>query len=403
MNILMLSTYPHGGASKAAQRLRRALVAEQQEVPFLTAAEAGHRWPFYAERLSFLPYERDKSVRFAFSLANFGQNIAQHPLVQQADIINPHWINQGFLSLHNLQQLASLGKPVVWGLHDMWAFTGGCHYSGTCTRYEQACGHCPFLKNPGPTDLSHRIWQRKQRQLPSNLHFVASSDWLAECARSSSLLRNYPVHSIPIPVDTQVFAPATPEGRQRFRATHGIAPDRIILLFVAIKVSEPRKGFHHLREALQMLRATRPGLALDVVVLGNSDPVIAQALPYPVHALGMVRDEAQLAQIYGAADVFVIPSLEDNLPNTVLEALACGTPVAGFSTGGIPQMVDHEQQGFIAPQADSKALAEGIRWIVQGPVPLAALQQAARRKAETHYANAVVAKRYLTLFEGLLF
>ncbi len=402
MNILMLSTYPHGGASIATQRLRRALLAEGHEAPFLTAQQVGHRWPFYAERLSFLPYERDRSVRFAFSLANFGKNIAQHPLVQQADIINPHWINQGFLSLRNLRQLAALGKPLVWNIHDMWAFTGGCHYSGECTNYLRACGDCPFVKNPGPADLSHRVWQRKSQQFPENLHIVASSDWLAECARSSSLLRDRPVHSIPIPVDTQVFTPATPERRQQFREAHGIAPGKIILLFVAIKVSETRKGFQYLKAALDRLRVEHPALDLEVVVLGNSDPAIAEALPYPVHALGMVREAARMAQVYAAADVFVIPSLEDNLPNTVLESLACGTPVAGFDTGGIPQMVGHQREGFIAPRADSAALADGIRWVVQGPVPLAALRQAARQKAETHYANSVVAKQYLRLYEDLL-
>lgn len=403
MNVLLLNTYAHGGAGVACRRLQKALSGEGVEANLISAAEVPGRWPFYAERLSFLPYERDKSVRFAFSPANFGHDLRRHPLVQAADILHLHWVNQGFLSLQNIRQLAELGKPIVWTLHDMWAFTGGCHYSRGCTNFQHECGECPFLRRPGPRDLSHRIWAKKKRLFPANVQFVTCSEWLAGVARSSALLHDFPIRAIPNPIDTASFAPISADARSAFRRANGILPGAFVLLFAAMKISESRKGFHLLLESLQFLRREHPELLLEIVVLGQADPEALAALPYPTHAQGLVRDPAKLIGLYAAADVFVIPSLEDNLPNTVMESLACGTPVAGFATGGIPEMVGHRTEGFIAPQGDSRQLADGIRWILQGERSLETLRQAARHKAEQHYAEAVVAKRHIALYQELLF
>lgn len=402
MNILLLNTYRHGGAGVACRRLQGALQASGVMANLLTADETGMRWPFYAERLAFVPYEKDHSVRFSFSPANFGKNLAQHPLVREADVLHLHWINQGFLSLHNIRQLGELGKPIVWTLHDMWAFTGGCHYSRGCEHFKNSCGQCPFLKNPSAHDLSHRVWQRKQHLFPKNIRFVTCSEWLAEVARSSGLLRHFPVTSIPNPIDTAAFKPMTAAEIRQYRQDKGISPQAQVLLFAAMKVSEARKGFRYLQEALQILKTQKPGFQLEILVLGQAEPEALATLPYPVHALGLVQEQAQLVQAYSAADVFVIPSLEDNLPNTVMESLACGTPVAGFATGGIPEMVGHLSEGFIAPQGDSPTLATGIFEILQGQTPLEAYRRAARLKVEQHYANAVVAARYSSLYNNAL-
>lgn len=399
MNVLLLNTYPHGGAGVACRRLQGALHASGTTANLLTVNDTGNRWPFYAERLSFVPYERDKSVRFSFSPANFGKDLTRHPLVREADVLHLHWINQGFLSLKNIRQLADLGKPIVWTLHDMWAFTGGCHYSQGCEHFKNTCGNCPYLKNPAPGDLSHRVWQRKRDLFPKNIRFVTCSEWLAGVARSSGLLRDYPVTSIPNPIDTAVFKPLTEAERQAYRAGKGIPPGARVLLFAAMKVSEARKGFRFLLEALQILKAQHPDFQLEILVLGKAEPEALAALPYPVHALGLVQEQAKLVEAYGAADVFAIPSLEDNLPNTVMESLACGTPVAGFATGGIPEMVGHLLEGFIAPQGDSRALAEGIFEVLNGKTDLEKYRAAARRKVETNYSNAVVAGRYLEIYK----
>jgi len=394
-----MTTYPHGGAGIASRRLQAALLESGIQADLLTRNDTQSRWPFFAERLLFLPYERDKSVRFSFSLANFGANMANHPVVRRADVLHLHWINQGFLSLQNIRQLAELGKPIVWTLHDMWAFTGGCHYSGTCTHYLQSCGNCPFLRRPGPQDLSNRVWLRKKKKLPASIHFVTCSEWLAQCARASTLLQNYPVASIPNPIDTSVFSTIRSDERLNFRHQHGIGETSLLLLFVAVKVQDERKGFRFLQQALVSLKSRRPDLEIDLLVLGHSRSESLPPLPYPAHPLGMINDVKQLARIYSASDMFVIPSLEDNLPNTVMEALACGTPVVGFETGGIPEMVDHLKSGFIAAQRDIEGLARGIAWVGENKEQM---REAARLKAEQAYANPVVAQRYRRLYQQLL-
>jgi glycosyltransferase involved in cell wall biosynthesis len=402
MKILILNTYDQGGAGIAARRLQNALNQSGVQAKMLTAAAAGNRWPFYAERLSFLPFERDKSVRFSFSPANFGKNILDHPLVREADVLHLHWINQGFLSLEGIRRLSELGKPVVWTLHDMWAFTGGCHYSRGCNHFEQSCGNCPYLYKPSNNDLSHRIWSRKQRKYPPGIQFVTCSEWLAGVARSSGLLKGYPaVTSVPNPIDVTVFSVLNENQKRNFWLSKGINSNAPILLFAAMNVSEERKGFRFLQEAMGLLKSQHPDFQLEIVVIGKAQPELLAALPYPVHALGMIQDQGELARIYGASDVFVIPSLEDNLPNTVMESLSCGTPVAGFQTGGIPEMVGHLEQGFIAPQGDSQKLAEGIFWILE-KADASVLRKQAREKVESHYANAIVAKQYCDIYQNLL-
>lgn len=398
MNILLINTYHHGGAGVAARRLRVALNSGGIQADLLTADLAGSNWPFYAERLSFLPFERDKSVRFSFSLANFGHDIRTHPLVQKADILHLHWINQGLLSLKNICQLSELGKPIVWTLHDMWAFTGGCHYSGACTNYLTGCGNCPLLRWPGPHDLSRRILDRKRTLLPRNIHFVTCSEWLAGVACSSALLRSYAVEAIPNPIDTDVFKPLSESERADYRKKIGVSENAQVVLFVAMKVTEERKGFPYLLAALHTIKQEQPGRPIEILVMGKSDPEILRALPYPVHALGLISNTADLVNAYGAADVFVIPSLEDNLPNTVMEALACGTPVAGFKTGGIPEMVGHRKEGFIALQKDVAGLANGIVYSIDNQL---SIRKNARQKVLNEYAHAPVVARYSTLYQSL--
>jgi glycosyltransferase involved in cell wall biosynthesis len=402
MKILLLTTYPHGGAGTACRRLQKALQTENNTVDMLTSEHLNHPWPFYAERLSFLPFERDKSVRFSFSPANFGHNLTQHPLVQNADILHLHWINQGFLSLENIRQLAQLNKPILWTLHDMWAFTGGCHYSGECLHYQQSCGGCPLLRRPGAKDFSHRIWNRKKNAFPDNIQIVTCSQWLASLAQSSSLLGKFSILPIPNPIDVDVFKPLTNDERLSFRKKIGVANNTLLLLFVAMKVGDARKGFEYLLEALLLLKASHPTLAVEVLVMGKSNPDDLARLPYPFHPMGMIKDAGQIASVYAIADTFVIPSLEDNLPNTVMESIACGTPVVGFNTGGIPEMVEHQREGYLAPQRDSAELAKGIYWINHGTTPVEQLREAARQKALKHYANPVVASQYLELYQNML-
>jgi glycosyltransferase involved in cell wall biosynthesis len=243
------------------------------------------------------------------------------------------------------------------------------------------------------------VWQRKQSLLPPEIQYITCSDWLASVASSSGLLKNASVLSIPNPIDTDVFQPMSETERLAYRVEKGISPGSHLLLFAAMKVSETRKGFHFLLEALNILKAQHPDFQLEILVLGKADPDALSSLPFPVHALGLIHDVKSLSRAYGAADLFAIPSLEDNLPNTVMESLACGTPVVGFDTGGIPQMVGHLKEGFIAPQGDSQKLAEGFYEVLEGSIPARHFRTSARQKVEANYANSVIARRYMEVYE----
>ena len=318
--------------------------------------------------------------------------MARHPLVRQADVLHLHWTNFGFLSLRGLEKLLRLGKPVVWTLHDQWAFTGGCHYSRGCERFKTHCRHCPFLRQPGERDLSARIFEKKRRIFENApLTIVACSEWLAGEARQSALLGGFPIQTIPNPIDTTVWQPTD---RLAARHTLGLPLDKKLVLFGAGNLRDERKGFRFLVEALRGLNGA------ELVVFGKNDPEALAGLPFPVHNLGVISTERGLMAAYNAADVLVVPSLEDNLPNTIVEALACGTPVVGFATGGIPEMILPQKTGWLAPPRDSAALAEGLRWALFAENP-EARRAAARAFALENYAEALVEEQYRRVYARL--
>lgn len=346
---------------------------------------------FAAERAVWWLHERDASVRWAFSPAPLGADLARHPLVRQADVLHLHWTNFGFLSLNGLEKLLRLGKPVVWTLHDQWAFTGGCHYSRGCERFKTHCRQCPFLRRPGDRDLSARIFEKKRKALENApLTVVACSDWLAGEARQSALLGGFPVHSIPNPIDTTVWQPTD---RAAARQTLGLPQDKKLVLFGAGNLRDERKGFQFLAEAMRGVNGA------ELVVFGKADPSALAMLPFPVHHLGVLSSENGLIAAYNAADALAVPSLEDNLPNTIVEALACGTPVVAFATGGIPEMILPEKTGWLAPLRDADALAEGLRWALFAEKSNAR-REAARAFALKNYAEAAVAAQYQAVYRS---
>jgi len=360
---------------------------------------------FAFERLYFRLFEKSKEVRFAFSPANTGIDISQHPLVQEADILHLHWVNFGFLSIESLGKLFSLGKPIVWTLHDMWAFTGGCHHSGDCENYQGHCGNClPYLRNPSPDDLSAKVWQRKHvifgdiTKLPP-IQIIGCSEWLANRARKSSLFKNLSIDAIPNPLDVHVFKPTA---KAEARAKLNLPVDKKLILFAAAKVTVIWKGFDYFQEALRILKEqiSKPE-EIELVILGESDAELNKMLPFKTHALGRISDVEKIALIYSAADVFTIPSIQENLPNTIMEAMACGTPAVGFEVGGIPEMIAHQETGFLATYKSAENFAEGIKWVLfEGDG--AVLGENARRKVLENYSQEVVKGRYLGVYRGLV-
>ncbi len=414
MKIALINTSDiQGGAAIACYRLAKALderegvkvnmlVKEQlAKDSFIINANDGKfkalkgQVQFALEKLSFIPYESSKSIRFFFSNPNVGQDISELPVIQEADILHFHWINKGFLSFRSIEKLLALGKPIVWTLHDMWAFTGGCHYSKSCTNFTFKCGNCHFLKHPSDTDLSNTIWKKKKAiYKKGKLQMVTCSKWLKSVAETSSLLESVEVNSIPNPIDTTIFKPA------KSNKENG----KYVILFQAMNINDKRKGLHYFLEALTILKKENPTFAekIQLLIFGKDKSDALAGIDYDVRYLGMLSNQASIVKAYNQCDIFVIPSLEDNLPNTVMESLACGKPVVAFNTGGIPEMVTHQENGFIAPQMNAAELAKGIVWTLENNERYQQLSENARAKVIGHYTNAVVARRYITLYQSIL-
>ncbi|MBC7408548.1 MAG: glycosyltransferase family 4 protein, partial [Arcicella sp.] len=343
--------------------------------------------------------------RFIFSQAKIGIDISNHPLIQKSDIIHLHWINFGFLSLNSLEKLFIIHKPIVWTLHDMWVFTGGCHYSRECTNYERNCGNCvQFLKDPAENDLSHQVWERKKEIFSkANVTIVTCSEWLAQKARESSLLKDKTIVSIPNPIDTDVFRSIE---KSIARGNFKLSPDKKYILFGAVKISDARKGFAYFAEAIsiinqQLIINNIDSDNIEVLIFGQAQAADFEGLPFKVNILGKLSDLETIATAYSVASVFVSPSIEDNLPNTIMESMACGTPVVGFDVGGIPEMIDHEKSGYLAKYKSSEDLAKGIYWILFN-ADYQLLANNSRQKVLDNYSEKVVAEKYKKVYQSLI-
>jgi glycosyltransferase involved in cell wall biosynthesis len=311
-----------------------------------------------------------------------------------ADLINLHWIS-GFLDLSEF--FSWVNVPVVWTLHDMNPFTGGCHYNVNCDQYVEKCGHCPQLGSTKDNDLSRRIWCRKQRafsRVAPHLHLVAPSRWIANEAKRSELFNKIPISIIPNSIDTNMFIPRT---KNVCREALGIPNNSRVLLFMAQSIENNRKGFVYLIEAFSEMKGHEN---IQLVSIGNGKLAIPSSIPC-LH-IGSINNELMLSIVINAADLFAITSLQDNLPNTVLEAMACGVPVIGFKTGGIPDMVRENETGFLVPVGDVRTLREAIICLLGDDVKREAIGVNCRKIVEQEYKQNIQAKRYVALYDEIL-
>lgn len=310
------------------------------------------------------------------------------------DVVNLHWASD-FVDLPYLFEWLPKEIPIVVTLHDMNLFTGGCHYNQGCDRFTHQCGDCPQLTNRQSNDASTKIWQQKQKsyqaRLPNKLHFVANSHWTAEQAKRSSLLRELPVGVIHYGLDTAAFAP---HSKQHAREFLGIPAGMPVVMFGAASVEDDRKGIQYLQPAISSL-ATKPFL----LTFGAGQPVGLESFT-GLH-LGAVSNERLLAVAYNAADIFVIPSLQEAFGQTALEAMACGTPVIGFQTGGIPDMVVDGVTGKLCPTGDSVALSKAIATLIADETARQTMGTNARALVEQSFALTRQAQKYADLYQRL--
>jgi glycosyltransferase involved in cell wall biosynthesis len=313
------------------------------------------------------------------------------------DVINLHWIAD-FLDFQAFFSAAPREVPIVWRLADMNAFTGGCHFDHGCGRHLVGCGACPQLGSTDKEDLSHQVWRRKNvvfgRLEAKRLHIVTLNRWMAGVVKRNPLLNRFPITVIPNGVDNETF---TPRGTRPARDALGLSQEARVVLFVADEVSNRRKGFSLLAEALSGLNGVADLLLLST---GRGTPALPPQIPH--RHLGHIDDDQLLSLAYSAADVYVCPSLQDNQPNTVLEAMACATPVVGFNVGGVPDMVRPGITGLLAPAADVAGLRGAVLEILRSPERRAEMAGNCRRIVMDEYRLEDQIRRYAEVYETAL-
>lgn len=409
MRVLIVNTSDRtGGAAVAANRLMMALnnhgvkakmlvrdkLSDSLTVVGLPKSPLLH-WNFLWER--FIIYCRlhfSRKHLFEIDLANTGSDITCLPEFQEADVIHLHWINQGMLSLGTIRKILRSGKPVVWTMHDIWPATGLCHVTLGCRYFTSVCHQCRLLPGGGSdNDLSTSVWRKKERMLDGeSIFFVACSRWLAGEAKASGLLKGQKITSIPNPIDTHVYKPGD---RMEARRRLGLKEDRQYILFASQRATNENKGMDYLIEACRQLHDLPQ---VTVLILGGHAEEVAPQLSLDAVPLGYVNDERRIVEIYQAADVFVLPSLSENLPNTIMEAMACGLPCVGFRVGGIPEEIDHKRNGYVAEYRNACDLANGIRWVLTS-AKSDELSRDCVRKVTQNYSQQSVALRYIDVYE----
>jgi len=410
MKILIVNTNDiHGGAARAANRLHQALLKEGLESQMLVQAKFSDDHTVLRPKSkvqrgiakfrpaldnSFVKLYKNRSQTL-FSpawLPSFG--LVNRINALKPDIVHLHWICDGML---RIEDIPKINAPIVWSLHDNWAFTGGCHIMWECTHYKRNCGSCPRLGSTKQFDLSRIIFNKKMKSYSklNNLTIIGLSRWLANCASESSLFKNNNIFNLPNLIDTNAFSPIK---QSIARKLLYLPLNKKLVLFGAMDaVSDVNKGYSKLCAALANLKRND----IELVVFGSSRPKESQNFKFPTHYLGHLHDNVSLRLLYSAADVMVVPSLQEAFGQTACEPMACGTPVVAFAHTGLLDIIDHQINGYLAQPFDVADLAKGIEWILNSP-DYEVLSKNARNKIMREFDSKIVVKKYISLYHSIL-
>lgn len=396
-----------GGAGIAAFRLHQALNrlagVESSQLVGIRASDDTRVVSVCRNRPEYL---LSRLFHRALCLADLGgwysplRAVASHPLVQKADVVHLHHINGGFFSYTELIRL-SRQVPIVWTLHDMWGFTGTCHNSMNCTRWESGCGSCHHPAPGARFDLSHWHWRRKREAYRSaRLTVVAPSRWLTELARRSPLMGHLPVHCIPNSIDTAIFRPA--KDRRGLRQRWGISLAAKVVMIGSAVLNDEKKGTGRL---LQVLSGLPPKLRAEMVVLlvGNGTfPLIEESLGKGrVMATGYIDNPERMAECYALSDLFLLATEADNLPNSLVESLSCGTPAVTFAVGGCGDVVRHLETGYLAQAGDFDGFSRGIELLLTDTALYRTIQARCRPFALEHFCGDRIVARHAALYQEI--
>jgi len=409
MKILIVNTSDiQGGAARATYRLHKALLVQGVDSQMLVQSKSSDDWTVVSEEkkirkyfdklrpvIDSLPTRFYKNrTKTLFSPSWFGfNNIVDKINKINPDVVHLHWICGGMIKIEDLVRIKA---PIVWSLHDNWAFTGGCHIKWECEKYKERCEACPRLGSKKKNDLSSRIYKRKKKIFDKmdNLTIIGLSKWVMNASKESSLLENKKHINLPNPIDTDIFKPFD---KEKSRELWNLLKDKKLVLFGAMSAtSDTNKGFKELSEALSKLDRED----IEFVVFGNSEPKNPPKFGFKTHYLGSLADDVSLVTLYSAVDVMIVPSLQENLSNAIMESLSCGTPVVGFDVGGNGDMIEHKKTGYLAKPFDTSDLKDGIEWILNNE-KYDELCQNARERVLKEFDSKVVAKKYIELYENL--
>lgn len=410
IKILAVSTEAnHGGAAIAAYRLHKGLISIGTKSQMLVRRKNTDDYTVTSSETKFdivrssvasffdkIPakfYTKRDDTTFSSAILGHCDIIRQIQLFDP-DIVHLHWIVNGFITIEIMRKI---NKPIIWTIHDMWAFTGGCHYAFDCDRYQNTCGCCPLLTSNTRFDLSHLNMVRKMNAWKNlDITVVSPSRWLAECAGKSSLFKNRNIEVIPNGFDLEVFKPVP---KSTAREILSLANNKKIILVGADNLlNNTRKGIHYLKQALDELSHMTSKDDIELVVFGCSEPEVNPDYGFETRFIGRLYDSYSLALVYSAADILVVPSIQDNLPNTAIESMACGTPVVSFDIGGMSDIVLHEQTGYLAEPFISYELAKGIFWIINDSEILERLSLNSRKYVEKMFKLDSIANKYKRLY-----
>ena len=404
MKVLIVNSYDiYGGAARAAYRLHRGIQQFGMDSKMLvqkklsdddtvsTCENDRSQKIAYTDKLPLQNYPNKTKTLFSTAVVS-NQAIVEYINSSDADVVHLHWIANGFLSIEDIEKIK---KPIVWSLHDMWAFTGGCHYDEECGAYENECGSCKVLQNSLKNDLSHKIWSIKKRVFSAceNLTIIGLSSWIAKAAQKSSLLANKPIVTLPNPIDSDFFIG---KDKKHCRDYFKLPQNKKLILFGAMSAtSDPNKGYKELIQALQNLKNKN----VEFIVFGNTQEEKSYD-SHTTHFLGKIDDDVVLKKLYNAVDVMIVPSLQENLSNAIMESLSCSTPVVAFDIGGNSDMIEHKKNGYLAKPFDINDLAFGIDWILCND-KYEQLCNNARNKVVNTFSYDIVIPKYIDLYSNI--
>ena len=394
-----------GGAAKACYRLHTALMACGINSSVVTVNDTNNKFnvvkyrtsviqkfknniTFLVEAIAVKLLVKSNSVPFSFGVA--GVDISSVDAIKKADVLHIHWVNNGMLSISSVLKLCAMGKKMVWTFHDSWAATGGCHVKAGCTNYLAQCTSCPVINYTFLNNIPPYLFTQKLQLFTHPIHIITPSQWLMAVIKKSLITANNHSQNIPNTLPIEVFAPQPITRNTTFN---------ILLGYMKINASG-HKGLGYAVDAIRLFITNNPSVKVQIAVFGGgAADVTSINLPH-VTALGFVSDEAQMATIYNNANVYIAPYLEDNFPNTVLEALSCGTPVVAFDAGGVPQLVQHQLNGYLAASKDVNGLAQGIQWVHNYP-NYTLLRNTARNYVLANFNPATIAQRHVEYYQSI--